>query len=153
MRRLILLVVTGTLLTALAATAAFAQRDDIPTTEQTEISGTEESEAIYGTYGVDQLVGYGGDDLLVGEASNDTILGGPGDDYLVTAYGYWQAAPYAPASPDFVQGGSGGDLIDSADLAGAPDDVRCADGTDLVYAGVEDYVAADCEFVYRYFGY
>lgn len=141
MKRLISLVVTGALMVALAATAAFAQ------------TGTEESEAIYGTYGEDSISGGGGDDLLVGEAGADLIFGGPGGDYLVAAYGYWQVAPYAPASPDHIEGQEGDDLIDSADLAGAPDTVYCGEGNDLVYAGVEDFVADDCEFVYRYFDF
>jgi Ca2+-binding RTX toxin-like protein len=153
LRRLILLVVSGALMAALTATAAFAQRDDPPETEQNEIYGTGASETFYGTYGVDLIAGEGGHDLLVGEAGADTLLGGTGDDYIVAGYGWWQIAPNAPASPDFIQGGAGHDLIDSADLAGAPDDVRCGPGSDLVYAGVEDNVAADCEFVYRYDGF
>ncbi len=145
-RRLILLAVTAVLMVALAATAAFAQ----PTNE---ITGTAASETIYGNYGDDIIVGQGGDDLLVGEAGLDGLIGGPGDDYLVTAYGYWQVASYAPAATDYVEGGEGNDLIDSADLAGARDIVYCGPGSDLVYAGVEDFVADDCEVVYRYFGF
>ena len=124
-----------------------------PDTAHNEPTGTEEPEVIYGTYGDDWIYGEGGDDLLVGEAGPDFVEGGPGSDYLVAAYGYWQVAPYAPASPDLLRGGAGVDLIDSADLAGAPDTVECDEGSDLVRAGVEDYVAADCEFVYRYYGY
>ena len=124
-----------------------------PDTAHNEITGTEDSEIVYGTYGDDWIYGEGGHDLLVGEAGPDFVEGGPGSDYLVAGYGYWQAAPNAPASPDLLRGGAGHDLIDSADLAGAPDTVECGEGSDLVYAGVEDYVAADCEFVYRYYGY
>ena len=117
------------------------------------IRGTAASEALYGTYGPDIIEGLRGDDLLVGEAGQDQIFGGPGADYLVTGYAYFQQAPNAPASSDYVEGGKGNDLIDSADLAGAPDDVYCGSGDDLVYAGVEDNVANDCEVVYRYFGF
>lgn len=149
MRRLIALVVPGALMAALAATAAFAQTG----TEDNVEYGTIEGEVVYGTYGVDFINGLEGDDLLVGEAGADIVDGGPGADFLVAAYGYWQVAPYAPASPDLLRGGVGDDLIDSADLAGAPDTVQCGEGSDLVYAGVEDYVAGDCEFVYRYYGF
>ncbi len=136
-----------------------------------EFIGTENSEVLFGTGlydlikglgghdylngmpGADILKGGRGHDLIVGEAGSDAIHGGPGNDYLVAAYGYWQQAPNAPASPDLIQGGGGHDLIDSADLAGAPDTVICGPGGDLVYAGVEDFVADDCEVVYRYFGF
>lgn len=117
------------------------------------ILGTEEPEALYGTYGPDLIEGLAGDDLIVGEAGEDSILGGLGDDFLVTGYAYFQSAPDAPASSDYVDGGRGNDLIDSADLAGAPDTVNCGPGDDLVYAGVEDLVAPNCEVVYRYFGF
>ena len=115
--------------------------------------GGSQGEAIYGTYGDNTLDGKGGDDLIVGEAGADAIFGGSGDDFLVSGYAYFQQAPYAPASSDYVEGGPGNDLIDSADLAGAPDTVVCGPGGDLVYAGVEDYVSNDCEVVYRYFGF
>ncbi len=141
MRRLVMLVVSGALMVALAATAAFAQ------------TGTNTSETIYGTYGGDTLSGRGGHDLLVGEAGSDLIDGGEGNDYLVAAYGYWQAAPFAPASFDNILAGPGHDIIDSADLAGAPDNVVCGSGFDVVYAGVEDNVHDNCEIVYRYAGY
>ena len=146
-KRLMMLMMTGALMVALAATAAFAQ----PTNK---ITGTPQGDLIYGNYGDDIIVGQGGDDLLVGEAGLDGLIGGPGNDFLVTAYGYWQTPPpYAPASTDYVEGGPGHDLIDAADLAGARDIVYCGPGSDLVYAGVEDFVANDCEVVYRYFGF
>ena len=167
MKRLMMLVMTGALMVALAATAAFAQSPGL----NTDFTGTDNSEVLFGTnaddriaglaghdylnglWGFDLLHGNGGDDLLVGEAGSDRLEGGPGNDYLVAAYGYWQIAPYAPASYDFIQGGDGHDVIDAADLAGAPDTVFCGSGYDLVYAGVEDVVAADCESVYRYYGF
>ncbi len=174
MRRLILLVATGALMVALAATAAFAQGPppgpDEPGFDNV-ITGTENSEVLFGTNAEDRIVGRGGHDylnglwsrdmlvggqghdLLVGEAGPDTLLGGRGNDYVVAAYGYWQQAPNAPAAPDFIQSGAGHDVIDAADRAGAPDDVRCGRGFDVVYAGVEDNVANSCEVVYRYFGF
>jgi Ca2+-binding RTX toxin-like protein len=79
MRRLILLVESVALMVALAATAAFAQPNNL--------EGTERSEAIFGGFDVDLITGKEGHDLLVGEAGNDTILGGPGNDFLVAAYG------------------------------------------------------------------
>lgn len=117
------------------------------------ILGTDASELLYGTYGPDLIEGLQGDDFLIGEAGADEIFGGPGDDFLVSGYAYFQEAPYAPASSDYVDGGRGNDLIDTADLAGAPDTVNCGPGNDLVYAGVEDIVAPNCEVVYRYFGF
>ena len=175
-KRLVMLVMTGALLVALAATVALARSEPLPPGPDepgfdNEFIGTENSEVLFGTDAQDRIVGLGGhdylnglwgddqleagqgDDLLVGEAGSDMLLGDEGNDYIVAAYGYWQQAPYAPAAPDFIQAGPGNDLVDSADAAGAPDDVRCGPGGDLVYAGVEDYVAADCEVVYRYFGF
>ena len=168
MKRLMVLVVSGALMAALAATAAFAQENPV----RPGINGTDASEVLFGSSANNIISGYGGgdyinglgagddlyagdgSDLVVGEAGSDFILGGRGDDYLVAAYGYWQLAPYAPASPDFIGAGPGHDVIDSADLAGAPDTVYCGAGIDVVYAGVEDFVAnEECEFVYRYFGY
>ncbi len=134
-------------------------------------TGTEDSEVLFGTnnndlieglgghdylnglWGDDEILGGQGDDLLVGEAGSDRVEGGEGNDYLVAAYGYWQQAPDAPASPDLLRGGPGHDIIDAADLAGAPDTVECGPGFDVVYAGVEDNVADNCEVVYRYEGY
>lgn len=153
MRKLALLAAMLAMALAVTASTAFAQQEARPGVAQNEIVGTEASEALYGTYVEDQIFGEGGHDLLVGEAGSDQVNGGRGDDYLVAAYGYWQVAPNAPASHDFVQGGFGDDLIDAADRAGAPDTVLCGPGSDLVYAGVEDFVSADCEFVYRYYGY
>jgi Ca2+-binding RTX toxin-like protein len=177
MRRLILLVISGALMTALAATAAFAQRSpESPGPDET-FMGTEESEVLFGTNANDLIEGLGGDDylnglwghdviygaaegkpsagddLLVGEADSDRLEGSEGNDFLIAAYGYWQVAPDVPASPDLLRGGEGHDIIDAADRAGAPDTVECGEGSDLVYAGVEDFVADDCEFVYRYEGF
>ncbi len=177
MRWLILLVVSGALLVALAATAAFAQRSPESPGPDEVFTGTEQSEVLFGTNTNDLIEGLGGhdylnglwghdvvlgaaegkpsagDDLLVGEAGSDRIEGSEGNDFLVAAYGFWQVAPDAPASPDLLRGGEGDDLIDAADRAGAPDTVECGEGSDLVHAGVEDFVAADCEFVFRYFGF
>ena len=174
MRRLVLSAITGALLVALAATAAFAQDNRSP--DET-FMGTHESEILFGTNNNDLIEGLGGhdylnglwgndvlygaaegkpsagDDLIVGEAGSDRIEGSEGNDYLVAAYGYWQVGADALASPDLLRGGPGHDLIDAADKAGAPDTVECGPGGDLVYAGVEDNVAADCEVVYRYFGF
>ena len=143
MSRTIKLMAVMALMLALTATAAMAA----------VLGGTNNSETIYGTNSPDKIEGRGGHDLLVGQGGEDLLLGGPGDDYLVAAYGYWQVAPNAPATSDGIYGGAGNDLIDAADLAGAPDYVECGSGVDLVHAGVEDRVSRDCEFVYRYYGY
>lgn len=161
--------------TTISGHAVFDSQDDQRSPESPGpdemFTGTEESEVLVGSnandlieglgggdylnglWGNDVVLGGQGDDLLVGEAGGDRVEGGEGDDYLVAAYGYWQAAPDAPASPDLLRGGEGNDLINATDLAGAPDTVECGAGSDLVYAGVEDFVADDCEFVYRYQGY
>lgn len=138
--------------TAVSTTVAVGQDGVQP------VIGTESAEALYGDYGNDTIEGRGGDDLIVGEAGADAIMGGEGDDFLVAAYAYFQSPPDAPASPDYVSGGPGNDLIDAADLAGEPgsgtnDTVECGPGDDLVYAGVQDTVADDCEVVYRYPGF
>ena len=143
MRRIATIGVLSALMLALTAGVALAAN----------LVGTNYSETIYGTNSADTIDGRGGHDLLVGQGGPDRLLGGPGDDYLVAAYGYWQTAPNAPASRDVIDGGDGHDLIDAADKAGAPDDVRCGPGVDDVYAGVEDNVSRDCEYVYRYYGY
>ncbi len=184
MRRLILIAISGALMVALAATAAFAQQGPTPPNPNPPefpspespgpdvvFTGTENSEVLFGTnandlieglgghdylnglWGHDALFGEEGDDLVVGEAGSDRVEGGPGNDFLVAAYGWWQQAPDAPASPDLLIGGEGHDLIDAADRAGARDTVYCGPGSDLVYAGVEDFVADDCEVVYRYEGF
>ncbi len=139
------------------------------TAESEVLFGTDANDLIEGFFGHDYLNGlwghdviYGGaagkpmegDDLIVGEGGSDRIEGGPGNDFLIAAYGYWQAAADAPASPDLLRGGEGDDLIDSADKAGAPDSVECGEGdNDVVHAGVEDFVADDCETIFRYFGF
>ena len=171
LRRLFLLVVSGALLVALAATAAFAQRSPESPGPDNMINGTGNSEVLFGTnandlirglgghdylnglWGHDVLLGGQGDDLVVGEAGGDRVAGGRGNDFLVAAYGFWQQAPNAPASPDLLQGGPGHDLIDAADREGARDTVECGLGSDLVHAGVRDFVGDDCEFVFRYFGF
>lgn len=143
MSRTIKIMAAAALMLALTAGVALAAN----------IGGTNYSETIYGTNAADTIDGRGGHDLLVGQGGPDRVLGGSGDDYLVAAYGYWQTAPNPPASRDFIDGGAGHDVIDAADKAGAPDDVRCGTGVDDVYAGVEDKVSRDCEYVYRYYGY
>jgi Ca2+-binding RTX toxin-like protein len=118
------------------------------------ISGYAGGDYINGLEGDDEIFAGDGADLVIGESGEDFILGGRGGDYIVTGYAYFQVAPNAPASPDFVGAGPGDDIIDSADLAGAPDTVYCGTGTDVVYAGVEDFVApGECEYVYRYEGF
>jgi Ca2+-binding RTX toxin-like protein len=117
------------------------------------ISGYGGGDYINGLGAGDELYAGDGADLVGGEAGSDFILGGRGDDYLVAAYAYFQVAPDAPASPDFIGAGPGNDIVDSADRAGAPDTVYCGSGVDVVYAGVEDFVGSDCEYVYRYEGF
>ena len=169
MRRIILLFVVGALMTVVTATAAFAQElsDGLP--DRPEINGTNSAEVLLGSSANDVIRGYGGGDyldgfgaddelrgggdLLIGQTGSDFILGGKGGDYIVTGYAYFQVPQNAPASPDFVAAGPGNDIIDAADRAGSPDTVYCGLGIDVVYAGVEDFVApAGSEYVYRYEG-
>ena len=144
MRRIATIAVLSALMLAMSAGVALAAN----------LVGNDFANTIYGTNAADSIDGRGGDDLLVGQGGPDRVIGGSGHDYLVAAYGYWQTPPAnAPASRDVVYGGTGDDLIDAADLAGAPDSVYCGSGSDLVHAGVEDFVSTDCEVVYRYAGY
>ena len=114
------------------------------------ISGRGGDDLIKGNSGDDELQGNKGDDLLIGEAGADVVKGGPGDDALYAAYSPAGPIYDVPASPDLIFGGSGDDFIDSADRAGAPDAVYCGPGGDLVLADSEDFVADNCEVVYRY---
>ena len=114
-------------------------------------TGTEDSDAIRGGSGDDLLRGKAGDDLLVAEAGADRVEGGSGDDALYAAYDVpTENAPNAPASGDLLYGGTGDDFIDASDAPGSPDAVYCGSGGDLVVADAEDFVADDCEAVYRY---
>lgn len=120
------------------------------TIDSDRIFGRGGGDLIKGNSGNDKLRGNDGDDLIIGEAGADLVAGGPGDDALYAAYSPAGSVYDAPASPDVIYGGKGDDFIDSADRAGAPDTVYCGPGGDLVLADNEDFVADDCEAVYRY---
>lgn len=143
MRRVAIVAVLSTLM--LASMAGTAQA--------AELVGNNLANSIFGTNDPDFIDGLGGDDLVVGRGGPDVLLGGFGHDHLVTGFLVGQTAPFAPPSSDFADGGPGNDFIDSADLAGAPDDVFCGTGNDRVHAGVEDFVANDCEAVFRFVGF
>jgi Ca2+-binding RTX toxin-like protein len=118
-----------------------------------DLVGDNFANTLVGTNGPDSLDGLGGDDLIVGRGGPDLVLGGTGDDHLIAGFPNWEVAPNVPASSDWIDGGEGDDLIDSADLAGAPDFVFCGPGSDRVNAGVEDFVENDCEAVFRHAGF
>jgi hypothetical protein len=123
------------------------------TAQAAELVGDDFANSIIGTNNPDFIDGLGGDDLLVGRGGPDFLLGWFGHDHIVTGFLQGRAAPFVPPSSDFVDAGPGNDFIDSADLAGAPDEVFCGTGNDLVHAGVEDFVANDCEAVLRLVGF
>lgn len=87
------------------------------------INGTPGADTLRGTPNADTIAGAAGDDLLIGGGGRDAILGGAGNDRVVA----------------------------QSDLA--RDTIRCGAGADIVTAGLEDSVAADCETVSRALGH
>ncbi|MER3410225.1 MAG: exo-alpha-sialidase [Thermoleophilia bacterium] len=92
------------------------------------IRGTDRADVLRGTAGPDVLDGRGGNDAIIGLAGRDLVSGGAGRDLL--------------------DGGRGSDRL-VALFDRAADTVRCGPGLDLVNAGLEDRVLADCELVAR----
>jgi len=100
--------------------------------------GTSERDALCGEDGNDTILGRGGNDALVGGANNDDISGAAGDDKLKGGRG-----------SDVLDGGPGDDVLRPGMFNqtedGVRDEVRCGDGTDVVYVTGRDDVAGDCE--------
>ncbi|HSC90294.1 MAG TPA: hypothetical protein VLB86_01420 [Gaiellaceae bacterium] len=90
-----------------------------------------------GSDGADRLLGTAGRDAAYGRAGRDLVDGRRGPDFL-----------HGGDDADLLLGGAGPDRIVAA-LDGAPDQVRCGPGRDLVAAELVDAVAPDCELVVR----
>ncbi len=84
---------------------------------------------------VEGVLGGAGNDVLTGNAADGFLDGGAGDDHLID-----------PGGEDDLNGGPGADLVETAD--GAPDDVFCGAGLDVVWRDVIDTVDGDCESVH-----
>lgn len=138
MRRLMLLAVSGALLAALTASAAFAQEENsgdegpnqkcwLP--EGCFISGDASNEILVGGAGPDHILGGAGHDAVYGLRGNDRLDGGAGNDMVRGGAGH-----------DLVDGGSGHDIV----VGGAGDDyVTGYLGHDSLYGGPgNDYIYA-----------
>lgn len=93
-----------------------------------ELTGTDRSDRLLGTGVGDTIRGRGGSDRIEGRAGSDLLHGGPGRDT--------------------IRGEAGHDRIATAH-DGAKDAASCGPGVDIVNAGLEDVVDADCEVVSR----
>ncbi len=98
----------------------------------------------------------GQSDTMLGLAGNDVVFGGRGHDGL----GSTPSAPEGVEAPgkDVYFGGSGNDTIASradevTETGRVRDHVRdyvfCGRGNDTVYPDEKDFVASDCERVFR----
>lgn len=105
-----------------------------------------------GSLGDDQINGGDDNDTIIGRAGNDSLNGGNNSDVIVDRNGN---------DEDTITGGSGADTIDvrdrttdleeesetsEAERSPEADTVDCGDGTDVVYADVDDSVT-NCESV------
>ncbi|MCV2891182.1 hypothetical protein OE747_22905 [Ruegeria sp. XHP0148] len=75
------------------------------------LTGTDEDDVFVGDGNDNVLVGGTGDDTLQGGLGSDTLLGGDGGDLLHL----WQSTA---GDFDILDGGSGGDFLDTADFSG-----------------------------------
>jgi Ca2+-binding RTX toxin-like protein len=71
-----------------------------------------------------------------GGSGEDALIGGSGDDEI-----------YGLSGRDLLVGGAGDDFIEASD--GTRDQVRCGPGQDVVSVDEKDFVASDCETVYK----
>lgn len=101
---------------------------------------------VHGGWKSDRLDGARGHDTVEGgdsftqrrHTARDILRGGPGRDLVVDTGG--------PGNRLF--GGPGNDRIAASSPSRVPDVIRCGTGEDLVLAGRNDRIAADCEHVY-----
>ena len=107
------------------------QEDEIPPTpspepssELTEIFGTDNSEQLYGDHGKNLIWGYGSDDFLYGEQGDDTLKGGSGNDSL-----------YGLEDNDYLYGGEGNDTLKG--YLG-DDTLKGGHGDDYIYGGKDN---------------
>lgn len=73
---------------------------------------------------------------VYGGSGEDALIGGSGDDEI-----------YGLSGRDLLVGGAGDDFIEASD--GTRDQVRCGPGQDVVSVDEKDFVASDCETVYK----
>jgi Ca2+-binding RTX toxin-like protein len=71
-----------------------------------------------------------------GGSGEDALIGGSGDDEI-----------YGLSGRDLLVGGAGDDFIEASD--GTRDQVRCGPGQDVVSVDEKDFIARDCETVYK----
>ena len=120
------------------------------------LQGTDGSDGLNGTEESDMINGYGGNDTILGMSGNDVMFGGRGNDDLDST----PSAPEGVEAPgkDIYFGATGDDNIASfadeiVSTGRVRDHVRdyvfCGAGSDTVYADKKDFVASDCERVFR----
>ncbi|MBP3402490.1 MAG: hypothetical protein J6L82_01110, partial [Alphaproteobacteria bacterium] len=74
--------------TAFEIALATLGEQNVGTSGNDIISGTEENDTLYGLAGNDMLSGKDGDDTLIGGAGNDHLIGGNGSDTYTFAAGF-----------------------------------------------------------------
>src|SRR6056297_629851 len=105
------------------------------------IFGQDDDDTIHGGAGNDSIDGGIDDDLLFGDDGDDTILGGDGDDTITGGAGAdslsggdgrdtFIIGSVPDADGDIIDGGSGGDDVDTLDLSGLGPFVRVGETTD-----------------------
>ncbi len=168
MRRLALILTSGTIMLATAAGLASAeppQRTIFGTNGNDVLRGASAAEFIFGLAGNDAIRAAGGDDIAFGGAGSDAVSGGSGDDTII---GGAEEPGGLPDGNDILSGGSGNDqLIDEAGnnlfSAGSGDDfvrsrngtrdyVSCGSGFDRVVpdpAKGLDVISSDCEVQFQ----
>jgi Ca2+-binding RTX toxin-like protein len=108
------------------------------------VVGGQGNDRVVGGQGNDRLFGGEGQDSLDGGAGNDTLTGGGGRDTLNGSSG--SDTLNGSGGSDTLEGGPGDDGVDARD--GAPDQVRCGDGADVVRADPSDHLTG-CEDIRR----
>ena len=99
------------------------------------VGGGDDDDSIYGHTGDDLLAGEDGADLLVGGTGNDSLSGGAGNDSLMGGYG--NDSLRGGAGTDDLDGNAGNDTI-HADDDDAADFVNGGSGDDLLWLGAGD---------------
>ena len=121
-----LIVVTGVVVAALAATSFATAALIIGTPGPDVLFGTAAADVIHGKAGDDRIHGRGGPDLLFGEADDDRMGGGQGRDSLY--------------------GNAGDDVLHARADDRARDYLNCGPGWDQAFVRGND-IAVGCEVV------
>ena len=118
-------------------------------TENSNLTGTDDSDLLLSLAGNDSLSGLGGNDLIIGGASHDTLTGGGGDDLLIGSSGD-DLAIYSQAQTDFsfkgepdrieVIGASGRDTLVGIESLEFSDGTVTVDDLNLLPAPLYDDV-------------